>query len=140
MKRRLTLVIALGVIVGPLSFASVASASYNGSAAASYADLWAQSFNYLVYNTFPSDDCTNFVSQAMASNGFPIVRGLWTNTNTFYNDTLANYNNSPTLQSEDGREESVSATVADDLFNYFLAGSGTLVGSYSYPVNGPAPS
>lgn len=117
----------------------VAEASYSGTSAAHYADLWYGGFN-LNYNNFPSDDCTNFVSQAMVNGGFPINRGLWTNESYFYNDTLSVYNNSPALQTQDGREESITGTVAVSLYRYFQSSSNAAyVGSYSYLYNGSPP-
>jgi hypothetical protein len=44
-----------------------ANGTYNEAGAANYANQWAKSHNP-AYRTFP-DDCTNFVSQAMAAGG-----------------------------------------------------------------------
>jgi hypothetical protein len=72
-RRRIGL-IALSLIA--ISTASIAMAdpalAYNGSGAAAYADKWALGSNTL-YPKF-SDDCTNFVSQALhAGGGFNFV-------------------------------------------------------------------
>jgi len=53
--------------------ATVALQLYSGSAAASYATSWANSINPAYGNM--GDDCTNFVSQAMAAGGWPYVWG-----------------------------------------------------------------
>jgi hypothetical protein len=137
---RLKIVVGALVAVASLVFTGgLASASYNGSNAADYADYWAMSSNIAYYGF--SDDCTNFVSQAMVAGGMPAVRGLWTNGLTFYNDLIATYDSDPTYQSEDQREESISATVASYLEAYLdTSGAGSFVGSYSYAADGSAPS
>jgi hypothetical protein len=67
-----TVVLFLCLVV-PLAIASPAFA-YNGAAAAQYADQYATSPNSGSYPVF-SDDCTNFVSQAVHAGGYSFVGG-----------------------------------------------------------------
>jgi Putative amidase domain len=110
--------------------------AYSGASAASYAEKWVSPYNGL-YNAF-GNDCTNFVTQAMVNGGFPVTRGYYTNSNLFFNDTLSNFQN---LYVSDGRSESVTATVAQNLYNYLMTyGKGSFVGQYNALNNGSAPS
>ncbi len=136
-KRKAPIMLAV-FITSPLWFVGAAGASYSGTNAALYADFWWNSGNPAYYSF--DTDCTNFVTQGMAIYGFPIVRGQYQNSNVFYNDTLAVFAGSPTLQAEDGRAESLSGTVADSLFTYLRSGAGSLIGNYSYAADGAAPS
>ena len=110
--------------------------AYNGTSAANYAESWVSPYNSL-YGSF-GDDCTNYVTQAMVNGGFPVVRGSYTNLNLFFNDTTSNFLN---YYLADGRSESVTATVAQDLQGYLQnTGLGSFVGQYSVLLNGSAPS
>lgn len=129
------IIIGLGAVI-PVG---VAGASYNGVAAANYADLWAMGQN-TNYAYFSGDDCTNFVSQAMVNGSYPPFRGWWQTTDYFYNDTFNAYNGNYYLETTDGREESISATVADGLYQNFQASpDAAYKGSYNYFVNGAPP-
>lgn len=66
---------------------SLAGASYNGSQAAAYADQYWQGYNY-EYPLY-SDDCTNFVSQALNYNGR--VEGGKPFIPSYLTSPLANY-------------------------------------------------
>jgi cell wall-associated NlpC family hydrolase len=130
---------AFVIVSGTLIPITAASASYNGVAAANYANSWAMSEN-TNYAYFSGDDCTNFVSQAMVNGTYPVTRGWWQTTSYFYNDTFNAYNGNYYLETTDGREESISATVAIDLYQNFQSSpDATYVGSYSYAADGAPP-
>jgi hypothetical protein len=128
-------------VVSPIAVildSAEAGASYNGSAAASWADRYWNTYNpnYMYYNT---DDCTNFVTQSMvAGGGFPPTRGIYTNLSNFFNDPLAIWQNWPA----DNGPTSWTATLALDLFTYLNNSPKSVYeGNYSYADNKlPAPS
>ncbi|MET0649144.1 MAG: amidase domain-containing protein [Pyrinomonadaceae bacterium] len=62
-----------------------AYASYNGTAAAVYALTYWSSYNTAQYRTYSENDCTNFISQALAYGGWPYdTSGERTGSNTWY--------------------------------------------------------
>lgn len=129
-------VVGLGVM-SPIAFAS----SYNGSAAAAYADQYAINGNtaYPIY----SDDCTNYVSQALAAGGFPEVVDYNLNTGMpiqtsdnrywFYQDGVRSYSWSV---AEDLRLHLAGYTSYTHMYHYYgLQGSGTYNAlSYGDPI------
>ncbi|MBM7865810.1 hypothetical protein GTO89_03255 [Heliobacterium gestii] len=90
----------------------------NGESAARYADQWATSCN----TAWPSytQDCTNFVSQALYAGGMPMDK---TTPNVWFmeKETLYGWNNSK------------SWTVSTDLRNYLLStGKATQIGGWGW--------
>jgi hypothetical protein len=67
-RRTINLLISMAVTGGAVVAAGPAQA-YNGGNAAAYADYWVGNFNG-AYPRF-SNDCTNFVSQAVHAGGYP---------------------------------------------------------------------
>lgn len=101
---------------GAVGFAESALA-YNGPGAASYADTWALSYNphYLRF----SDDCTNFVSQALHAGGLA-YKGYQKNPGS----------NANWWQDAANNDWSKSWTVASELRQHLQAyGHGTFEGS-----------
>lgn len=68
-KMAVTTVPLMGLALG-----SPVVSAYSGSAAAAYADKYANHANSSQYPVF-SDDCTNFVSQAVHAGGYSMVGG-----------------------------------------------------------------
>lgn len=131
MRRLAQTVVALGIslLVSCTAFATSASASYSGSAAANYADTYAIN-NNLQYISY-SEDCANFVSQAMYAGGFSFVNPYGSPTdlaNWWDFDAVNQYIYSGHVPSSN------SATVADDLWQFLHLDNpgGTFEGSFSY--------
>ena len=78
--------------------------AYSGSAAVSYADSWALSFNTGKYPKFTGADCTNFVSQCLYEGGKAMdYSGSYQWWLDFYNFSYTN-----------------SWSLAMELYNYFV--------------------
>ena len=121
----------------------VTGAAYNGQAAASYADYWAgtpadPSRHNPSYNYFSTDDCTNFLSQAVIARGFPQTSpGLYTDLSRFFNNTSAQWAQNIPLQSVEQRQSSLTASLVVDFKNYSINNNhATAVGNFAYTVNG----
>lgn len=95
------------------------AAAYDGNGAANYAQHWALGFNPQ-YLAFPSDDCTNFISQALtAGGGFPTTPPApYQDLSAFYNYPSSVYAENPTLDMTTGRQASLTATVVADFKSY----------------------
>ena len=95
---------------GSNSYNALASSTYNGSAAASYAQQWALSRNPNFFNFETlGGDCTNFTSQCLYYGGIPMHTGTsMSNNNWFY-------------QSSSNR--SSTWTVANNFKNYLTSSS-----------------
>jgi hypothetical protein len=114
--------------------------NYNNAAAVNYAQTYAITDNP-VYPAF-SDDCTDFVSQALRAGGVPLVfddlaynePNIWFVLNTTDSQYI-------TFNIADGRESSTTATVAPQLRTYLdTYGYGIPDGSFSYSSGHAAPS
>jgi Putative amidase domain len=107
----LVAVLTLGVFI----MAVTPAFAYNPTAAAQYADQWSSNNEQLrnpMYRSF-TDDCTNFVSQALHAGGFPYTGSSETHYQSWYYNSHGN---------------SFTWSVAPDLLNFLY---------YDYPGGYP---
>jgi len=111
MKKLKLIIPTVGFLSG-FSFYSQSAFAYDGAGAASYADAHAKSYN-TIYPSY-SQDCTNFVSQAMSLGGGLPQKATGTGTYT----TSSNYY--WYFYAYSGGGHSYSWTVAKDLWDFLL--------------------
>jgi hypothetical protein len=111
--------------IGVWLFSTEALATYSLDGARFYGDQWAYARN----SNYPSfsEDCTNFVSQAMQSGGGEAMRGIGGNPTDYHNWYLQKYPFGVFTYSH-------SWTVANDLDQYVLNGG---TGNFSYSDGAP---
>ncbi len=138
---RISIGIAI-LLASTLIYSPTAGAfSYNRTAAVNYANTWSLSYN-TVYPVFSSDDCANFVSQALTTGGVPwaLGDGDWSNLSNWW-DIPATSPSNVTLIYVLGNQNSNSASLAHGLYDYLNeTGVGWQYGSFSYSSGNPAPS
>jgi len=115
--------------------AALVNRSYNGTAAASYADTYWSSYNTNWYKTNPGTDCASFVSQAMyAGEGKtpPDTSGMTTASGRSYNtDWYFVFNNPKGTQNGSGSLPWIRVQEQYD----FIRGNTAKIGPYGYRVN-----
>lgn len=121
LRRRLSLAAllsagCLAVSAAPAG-AATGTVTYNGAAAATYADAYALNADTPTYPYLDSD-CTNFVSQAVYNGGYPFVNDGGSGTDTWWF-----HNNGQAKNQEWLYDYSPSWVAVQDFYNFMMADS-----------------